>query len=122
MKQTLHSMLRKCSFASVILLTFHLNSFSQAYSSGNYYEGGIMVAPMVFMGDLGGHTGRGTTFLKDYNMSTTKLSVGGFLTMHPSEWINFRLAVTIGSLAGNDDLIKPKGGDETSRYNRNLDF
>jgi hypothetical protein len=122
MKHTLHSLLRKCSYVTVILLAFHSPTFSQAYSDGTHYEGGIMVAPMVFLGDLGGHTGRGTTFLKDYNMSTTKLAVGAFLTMHPSEWLNFRLSVTIGGLEGNDNLIKPKGGDETSRYDRNLDF
>jgi hypothetical protein len=77
---------------------------------------------MVFLGDLGGHFGRGTTFLKDYNMSTTKLSVGLYASAHPSEFLAFRVALTIGSLDGNDALIKPKGGDETARFNRNLDF
>lgn len=121
MKQSLHSYLRKCSYLLVLILTFHISSFSQS-PVGAYYESGITVGPMVFMGDLGGHFGRGTTLLKDYNMPTTKFSMGAFIAYHPSELVAFRLAVNIGSLAGNDALIQPKGGDETSRYNRNLDF
>jgi hypothetical protein len=122
MKQFLHSLQRKCLFTVVILLTLHSLSFSQS-APGPYYEAGVTVGPMVFMGDLGGHFGRGANaFLKDYNFPTTKLSVGAFLGYHPSEWLGFRLALNYGNVAGDDALIQNKGGEEIFRKNRNLDF
>jgi hypothetical protein len=75
MKKGLHSLLHKCFFSLVIILTFHFPSYSQ-FSAGNYFEGGFTVGPMVFMGDLGGHFGRGTSFLKE-------LSAKGSLLPHP---------------------------------------
>ncbi|HEX4850609.1 MAG TPA: outer membrane beta-barrel protein [Puia sp.] len=121
MKKGLHSLLHKCIFSLALVFALHAPSYSQL-SAGNYFEGGFTVAPMVFLGDLGGHFGRGTTFLKDYNMKATKLSFGAFLAAHPAEWIGFRLQADIGQLEGDDAYITPKGGYETARYNRNLDF
>jgi len=77
---------------------------------------------MVFLGDLGGHAGKGTTFIKDYNMNTTKLAIGGFYTAYPTQWLGFRLSLNFGSIEGSDQDIKPKGGDEETRLARNLDF
>lgn len=122
MKQNLHSLLRKCLFLFTIAFTAHLSSYSQRYSSGNYFEGGITIGPMVFLGDLGGHTGKGTTFLKDYNMNTTKLSFGAYLAAHPSELLGFRLALNFGKVEGDDAHITAKGGYEVARLNRNLNF
>ncbi len=121
MKQSLHSLLRKCLFLATLLLTLNLSSYSQL-SSGTYFEGGISVAPMGFVGDLGGTYGRGTGFLKDYNIPTTKLSVGLTVAAYPAEWLGIRLALTYGGIEGNDALTVSKGGEEQSRKNRNLDF
>lgn len=121
MKQGLHSVVGKCVVTLTAALTLYFTSYSQL-SAGTYVEGGITVGPMVFLGDLGGHFGRGTTFLKDYNMQTTKLSVGAFVAVYPAEWLGFRLNVTYGHLEGDDALINPKGGDEVTRLDRNLNF
>ena len=121
MKKGLHSLTRKCCYLLVITLTLHLHSYSQL-SAGNYFEGGITAGPMIFLGDLGGHFGPGSTFLKDYNMKATKMSYGVYLAAHPSELIGFRLALTYGKVEGADSYIEPKGGEEVARYNRNLDF
>jgi hypothetical protein len=123
MKQTLRSLLRKCLYLLVIILTLHFPSYSQL-SVGNYFEAGFTAGPMVFLGDLGGNSGQGTTFIKDYNIPSTRLSLGAFVAAHPAEWIGFRFAINWGELYGNDNLIKSKGdgGEENSRYNRNLDF
>ncbi|HTQ66080.1 MAG TPA: hypothetical protein VMI12_14875 [Puia sp.] len=121
MKKGLHSLLHKCLCVLVIILTLNFPSYSQL-SAGNYFEGGFTVGPMVFMGDLGGHFGRGTSFIKDYNMKATKLSFGAYLAAHPSELLGFRLAINWGQLEGADAYIDPKGGEEIARYNRNLDF
>src|ERR1700748_3321786 len=104
MKKGLHSFLYKCVFSLVIFLAIHFTSNAQL-SAGNYFEGGITVGPMVFLGDLGGHFGRGTSFLKDYNMKATKLSVGAFIAAHPSELLGFRLAINYGEVEGDDNYI-----------------
>ena len=121
MKQHLHSCLRKCLFLLIVALISYTPSFSQ-FSAGNYFEAGFTAGPMVFMGDLGGHFGRGTTFIKDYNMKATKLSFGAFIAAHPSELVGFRLAINYGQIEGYDSYITPKGGYETARHDRNLDF
>ncbi len=120
MKTGLHS-LRKCLCSLAILLACYNSSYSQL-SAGNYFEAGFTVGPMVFLGDLGGHTGVGTTFLKDYNMNATKLAFGVYLEAHPSELVGVRLSANFGSVEGDDNYVVAKGGDEVSRLNRNLNF
>ena len=89
MKQSLHSLFRKCLFLLAVSLSLHLSSFSQD-ELRNTTEAGFTVGPMVFLGDLGGHTGKGTTFIKDYNMNTTKIAFGAYLTAYPAQWLGFR--------------------------------
>jgi hypothetical protein len=120
MKTGLHS-LRKCLCSLAIALVFYSPSYSQL-SAGNYFEAGITVGPMVFMGDLGGHYGIGTSFLKDYNMNATKLSFGIYAAAHPSELLGIRLSANFGSIEGDDNYIVNKGGAEVARLNRNLNF
>jgi hypothetical protein len=108
-----------CSLA--ILLVFYIPSYSQL-SAGNYFEAGVTVGPMVFLGDLGGHVGKGTPFLKDYNMNATKLSYGVYLAAHPNEVLGFRLSLNYGKVDGDDNYIKGKGGLEEARLARNLNF
>ncbi len=120
MKTGLHS-LRKCLCTLAIALVFYNTSYSQL-SAGNYFEAGVTVGPMVFLGDLGGHQGIGTTFLKDYNMNATKLTYGIYLAAHPSELLGIRLSANFGSIEGDDNYIANKGGEEVARLNRNLNF
>lgn len=120
MKQSLHSLSWKCLFVAVTLcLSF--SAYSQEAARNNS-ELGFSVGPMVFLGDLGGHAGRGTTFIKDYNMNTTKLAIGAYGAIYPTQWLGFRLSLNYGSIEGSDQTIKPKGGEEINRLNRNLDF
>jgi hypothetical protein len=121
MKQSVHSLLRKCLFVLVITVCL----YSPTYSQDNYKnttEAGLTIGPMVFLGDLGGHAGKGTTFIKDYNFATTKLAVGAYFTAYPAQWLGFRFSLNYGSIEGDDGIIKPKGGDEVTRLNRNLNF
>jgi hypothetical protein len=120
MKQSLHSVKWKCLFVAVTLcLTSSVYSQEEAR---NNTEAGVTIGPMVFLGDLGGHAGKGTTFIKDYNMNTTKLAFGGYFAAFPTQWLGFRFSLNFGSLEGSDQTIKPKGGDEETRLARNLDF
>lgn len=120
MKTGLHS-LRKCLCSLGIALAFYNPSYSQL-SAGNYFEAGVTVGPMVFLGDLGGHYGIGTSFLKDYNMNATKLAFGIYVTAHPSELVGIRLSANWGSVEGDDNYVTNKGGLEVWRLQRNLNF
>jgi len=122
MKQSLHSLFRKCLFLLVITLSFHLSSFCQDDEYLNTTEAGITVGPMVFLGDLGGHVGKGTTFIKDYNMNQTKIAIGAYVTAYPAQWLGFRFSLNYGKLQGSDNDISGKGGDEETRLARHLDF
>jgi hypothetical protein len=121
MKQSLHSLLRTCVFSIVAILSLHFTGYSQE-AERSTTEAGITVGPMVFLGDLGGHAGVGTTFLKDYNFATTKLAVGAYVAAYPAQWLGFRLSLNYGSIEGDDGLIKAKGGDEQTRLARDLNF
>jgi hypothetical protein len=120
MKNGIHALTLKCIlFACAICAS--IVSFGQMRLFDNA-EAGITVGPSNFLGDLGGNAGKGTTFLKDNNFPMTKLTVGAHVTFNPSPLIGVRLALTHGSLEGDDAVIKSKGGYEAARLNRNLRF
>ncbi len=121
MKQSVHSLSWKCLLVLTVTLCLATSGYSQEEERNNT-EIGLTVGPMVFLGDLGGHAGKGTTFIKDYNMNTTKLAIGAYGAVYPTQWLGFRLSLNYGSIEGSDADIKPKGGDEETRLARNLDF
>ncbi|MGB8192309.1 MAG: DUF6089 family protein [Chitinophagaceae bacterium] len=121
MKQTLHSFRGKCSVFLLCASLFYCSSFAQL-SAGTYWEAGFTIAPSNFLGDLGGNTGKGATFLKDNNISQTRFIIGGFMAVHPADWIGARMSLNYGRLTGDDAIIKGKGGLEEARRLRNLNF
>ncbi len=121
MKQSLHSLSWKCLFVLAVTLCLYSTGYSQE-AEQNTTEMGFTVGPMVFLGDLGGHSGKGTTFIKDYNMNTTKLAIGGYYSVYPAPYLGFRFSLNYGNIEGSDANISEHGVDEDSRYNRNLDF
>jgi hypothetical protein len=86
------------------------------------WETGIATGPMVFMGDLGGNPGVGKPLLKDYNIPSTRYTIGAYITCYPQPWLGVRFMINHGELYGSDALTNVKSGDELSRKNRNLDF
>jgi len=85
-------------------------------------EAGLNFGPTFFLGDLGGHRGKGTTFIKDLNIELTKVMKGAFITFHPSDWYGIRVAAQYTYVEGRDELINTDGEDELYRKQRNLDF
>lgn len=122
MKQNLHSSVGKCCVVTLLFFSSYLTSFSQNSESTSFFEAGITVGPSNFLGDLGGHMGKGTTFLKDNNIPLTKLMFGAYLGYQPNEWFGLRLSANFGTLEGDDAIIKGKGGMEESRKIRNSNF
>ena len=121
MKQDLHSSVRRCCAVALLFLSTYFTSFSQTEQT-SFIEAGITAGPSNFLGDLGGNFGRGTTFLKDNNIPLTRLIFGVYVGYQPNEWFGLRLSGNIGSLAGDDAIIKSKGGLEEARAIRNSNF
>ena len=121
MKQCLHSLSWKCLFVLAFTLCLYSTSFSQDEAK-NFTEFGFTTGPIVALTDLGGHAGKGTTFIKDYKFQNTQLAFGAFLAVYPTPWLGFRFSANYGNVASCDCDIKEKGGDENTRFARNLDF
>ena len=121
MKKFLHFLWGTCV---IMLLSIFIpaQSIAQYVSGPSYAEIGVTAGPSNFLGDLGGHLGKGTPFLKDNNFNLTKLMVGAHISYYAKDWLGFRLAVNIGKLEGDDAVIKGKGGLEEARRARNLNF
>jgi hypothetical protein len=125
MKKRLHPLWFTCFISITLSFFFSSKSFSQSLIFGSEktrVEVGINVGPLFFLGDLGGHRGKGTTFLKDLNLPLTKVMKGVFLTAYPNEWLGVRVAADMGKLDGFDNIINTKGVNELWRKQRNLDF
>ncbi len=125
MKTSLPASWRMCSLFLTLSFLLSTKSFTQSLVFGTEktrVEVGINIGPSFFLGDLGGHRGKGTTFIKDVNLPLTKIMKGLFLTVYPNEWLGVRAAAEIGQLEGQDRIIDTKGVDELWRKQRNLDF
>lgn len=110
-------------FCSIVLL--QLSTFSQHIVLGNEkikIEAGLNFGPTFFLGDLGGNTGKGTTFIKDVNLELTKSMKGAFISIYPKDWIGVRVAAQYTYVSGQDYIINTDGVDELWRKQRNLDF
>ena len=125
MKNLLPYLIR-AGFLTMLLAGF-LNSTSTAQhfiigSEKVKFEAGLNFGPTFFLGDLGGHRGKGSTFIKDVNVPLTKLMKGAFVAIYPTEWLGFRVAAQYTYVEGKDELITTSGNDELYRKQRNLDF
>lgn len=109
---------------TVLLFMFFTNScFSQAISFKNgKYELGVGIGPSFFLGDLGGGTGTGKTFIKDLDIPMAKLAKGIYFNFYPSEWLGLRIGLNKSHLEGSDDQVNLDGGREYSRWRRNQYF
>jgi hypothetical protein len=99
----------------IFLLSFTL--FSSCYAQHFIFGGentkveiGVNFGPTFFLGDLGGHAGYGSTFIKDLNLPLTKLVKGAFVSVYPNEWMGFRLAAQYTYLEGKDNIINASNG------------
>jgi hypothetical protein len=119
MKKKLHFIGDKCVLFLLVIL-FSQNSYSQ--NGLGQIDGGVFITPSNFLGDLGGNSGEGKSFIKDNNLSMTRLIIGAHVTVHPKDYLGIRLAFNYGNIAGDDAVIESKGGMEEARKVRNLNF
>jgi hypothetical protein len=122
MKNRLHYFIYRFFITICLTTLFTRPTYAQSLLLGNRVEIGLNFGPTFFLGDLGGHAGYGTTFVKDLNMPLTKLMKGAFISISPNEWLGFRVAAQYTYLAGEDKIIVTNGRPESFRKGRNLDF
>lgn len=125
MKKRLHATWFACFISIFLSFLFFSKSYSQSLVFGTEktkVEVGINIGPSFFLGDLGGHRGKGTRFIKDLNLPLTEIMTGAYVTFYPNEWLGFRAAAQYGKLQGDDAIINTKGVNELWRKQRNLDF
>lgn len=120
--------LRSHALASLLLgigLLVTSTTRAQHFTFGTekwHVEAGVNFGPTFFLGDLGGNSGKGTTFIKDLNLELTKLMKGGFVNIYPNSWAGLRVAFQYTYVEGRDYIINTHGVDELWRKQRNLDF
>jgi hypothetical protein len=125
MKNHLPSCLRVGLVFILAGVLFSSSCFAQHFILGNErmkIEAGLNFGPTFFLGDLGGHRGKGTTFIKDLNLPLTKLMKGAFISFYPSTWWGLRIGLHYTYVEGKDVIINTTGEDELYRKQRNLDF
>jgi hypothetical protein len=87
-----------------------------------FNEYGLTISKSFFLGDLGGGYGKGTTFLKDLNWETSKVSYGVHYTHFFNDWLAVRLAGNYLEVEADDKYSTPYGNYSLSRQRRNLNF
>ena len=92
MKAILHSLCRTLFLIAFIVVIDKGSTKAQE----SRFEYGFTYGPSNFLGDLGGNSGKGETFLKDNMVSLTKFMTGFYLGYRPADFINFRLSVNMG--------------------------
>ncbi len=125
MKPSLLNAVGKTTLLIFLCCSLVTSSYSQHLSFGKEkvaFEIGLNFGPTFFLGDLGGHQGKGTHFLKDLNFPLTKLMKGAFIVAYPNDWLGIRIAGQYTYVEGRDNIISTKGEDELWRKQRNLDF
>lgn len=125
MKNRIHYFIYKGFLFFLLTVSFTHATYAQHITLGNEnvnVEIGLNFGPTFFLGDLGGHRGYGTTFIKDLNLPLTKLMKGVFVSVQPNEWLAYRLAAQYTYVAGKDKIINTTGTNELYRKYRNLDF
>jgi hypothetical protein len=125
MKNRLHCFVCGGLISLLLCTGFSNKIYAQHLIIGNdnfTVEAGLNFGPTFFLGDLGGHHGYGTTFLKDLNLPLTTLQKGAFISIYPNDWLGFRLSAEETYVEGADDQITTDGINELYRKERNLDF
>jgi hypothetical protein len=77
-----------------------------------------------YLGDLGGQSGVGKSFLKDVTFNKRTFFYGVGISRHLHDALGFRFNYTYGEIAGGDQTIRFKNKNDAAyyRFKRNLDF
>lgn len=112
-----------------VLIAFTSQAKAQYYFyDGNYYESdlffevGASVGAINALTDIGGRRGIGTRGLKDFNIKTTDITGGLWVSAMHRNSVGFRLEATIGTVRSWDSILVKVAPTTGERYERNLSF
>jgi hypothetical protein len=98
------------------------------FYNGNYYESDIVyelggsIGAMNAFTDLGGNTGIGKKFVKDFNIKNTQLCGSIFFSAIYKNEFALRIEGTFGQIHAYDSILKNVAPTTNGRYERNLSF
>ena len=75
-----------------------------------------------FLGDLGGNSGKGKPFIKDFNLKSANLFTGLSYTYFFDKGFSINGDIHFTSVSGADSLSDQTPGQSLGRYQRNLSF
>ena len=101
----------------ILLLGFVLSNFIYGQRSKNRFEWRNAAGMTLFMGDLGGASGDGRTFIKDLDFSTIRYSVGTGILFNITPYMALRANLNHAQLAADDAF-----SENRARRARNLHF
>ncbi len=108
--------MKKTTTLIIFFTLVSILAFSQVRNKYKYeLLGGI--GPTGFLGDLGGASGNGTHFIKDYDFNTTRFNINAGIRYKKTSAFGFKAMLTYAMVSGNDAST-----DEIYRHNRNLNF
>ena len=125
MKNFLRYSLSKVFFCVFFITIFTKSVSAQLIHFGNENlnaEVGINFGPTFFLGDLGVDANTITSFAKTINDPIKKFMKGGYISIHPKEWLGVRLAMEYTFVEGDDKNSVTIGTTKNYRKERNLDF
>lgn len=123
------SMKKYAAFLSVLLLLDADCILAQYYVSANntpegawVLEGGIQLAAVNCLTDIGGSHGGGKKFLADCNWNQTKPGFGLTVDAIYQSWISIGFQANFLRISGDDALLSGRAGEAQYRFRRNLRF
>ncbi len=118
---------------TVLVILLNLGSIQKAAAQYYYYDDDTYDTPLTFeMGgsvgamncltDIGGKSGVGGKFLKDYYIGDTHLSGSLYVSAVWKYAYGLRLEATYGNVSASDAELKNAANSSDGRFQRNLSF
>ena len=98
--------------------SWYTNSFNLTKRNGL----SLQLGSNSFLGDLGGNSGNGQPFIKDWDLKSTKLFTGLSYTYFLDNALSLNGDIHLTSVSGADSLSNKTSGHALGRYDRNLSF
>jgi hypothetical protein len=127
-----NSLYKRISFtllcSSMLLISAHTQAqkngaFDKELSDLTNRSGlSLQLGSNTFLGDLGGNSGNGKPFIKDWNLKASKLFAGLSYTYFLDKGLSLNADVHLTSVSSADSLSDKTIGHSLGRYNRNLSF
>ncbi|MBC7830047.1 MAG: hypothetical protein H7122_20040 [Chitinophagaceae bacterium] len=122
-------MIRRFQYLMLLMITSASGLYSQYYFYNDTYynsitlvEAGISVGAMNCFTDLGGKKGKGKSFAKDLNWTSTHATGGFYVSIVYDQLFAVRAEACLGKVSASDNVLQYDHSSARDRYHRNLQF